>query len=75
MHDVVDPYPPSKPGDALELSLQRLEAEMERRRVADESVAAAVEILEHRAAKDPLLAAKQARLLALLRDGVAGGQA
>jgi hypothetical protein len=69
VHDVADPYDPkpSPPPDELELSLQRLEAEMDRRRAADDPIAPAVEIMRHQAVKDQSLAAKQARLLAILR--------
>lgn len=69
MHDLVDPYPGAqKPLDELERSLQRLTAEMARRRAADVAIAAAEEIMRGQTAKDPKLAAKQARLLEVLRS-------
>ncbi len=71
MHDVVDPYPRvPKPLDALERSLQRLQEEMARRRARDAAIATAEEIIQGQAVKDPLLAAKQARLLAVLKTRV-----
>ena len=58
----------------MEDTVLRLEAEMERRRAADlvddhcsVSIAAADAIMKHQAAKDPALAAKQARLLGVLK--------
>jgi hypothetical protein len=60
----------------LEDTIQRLEAEMERRRAAEltdnrsASISAANAIMEHQAAKDPALAAKQARLLKVLKGGL-----
>jgi hypothetical protein len=62
MHDVVDPYDPQKPAVELELSLRRLELDKARERYRA-SVAAAEEIMKLQEEKDPLLAAKQARLL------------
>jgi hypothetical protein len=68
VHDIVDPYPGA--GillDELELSLRRLEEEMARRRAADVATRFATEILQLQSVKNPQLAAKQARLLALLK--------
>jgi hypothetical protein len=67
MHDVVDSYSPSpKPGEELENSLRRLEARMDRERYL-EATEAAHQILQSRAVKNPALAEKQARLLAVLK--------
>jgi hypothetical protein len=70
VHDVADPYDPkpSPPLDELELSLQRLGEEMARRRVADDAIADAEQIMADRAVKNSELAAKQARLLEILRN-------
>jgi hypothetical protein len=66
MRDVGDPS--QRPLDELEPSLQRIEREMKRRRVADASVDLAMQVMEAQASKAPALAAKQARLLEKLRQ-------
>ena len=97
VHDVVDPYHPQKMPDELELSLRRLDVEMERRiyaerhpqfvaaRARDEGkrpatkiddaatdasagmVSDLIDIIKAQEVKSPALAAKQSRLLELLK--------